>query len=93
VSGDRRSIPVVRHGGAGAQDCPLAPPAQASVHARTLHRACLVIGGIDKLAAQLNASIEDMRKWMCGEEPPPQPVFLGAVEIVLLYAERAGRTN
>src|SRR5687767_15457691 len=49
---ERRTIPVVRRP-AAAKDCPLAPPEQASVFARTLHRACLIVGGIEQLAQQL----------------------------------------
>lgn len=78
---------------AAAIDCPLAPPEHASVHARTLHRACLVLGGIDPLASHLRVSGPELRRWLRGEEMPPEAVFLGAVEIVLLHASGAGPRN
>jgi hypothetical protein len=71
----------------------LAPPEQASVFARTLHRACLIVGGIEQLAQQLDVSHRDLRAWVRGEQNPPEPIFLAAVEIVLLYADGGGRAQ
>jgi hypothetical protein len=82
---ERGTIPVVRQS-ATAKDCPLAPPEQASVFARTLHRACLILGGIEPLAKHLEVSDRELRQWLGGEERPPEPVFLRAVEIILLHA-------
>jgi hypothetical protein len=76
-----------------ARDCPLAPPEHASVYARTLHRACLVIGGIQPLAKRLEVSEIDLQRWLRGEEQPPERVFLTSVEIVLLHAGGTGRAN
>jgi hypothetical protein len=76
-----------------ARDCPLAPPEHASVYARTLHRACLVIGGIQPLAKRLGASEADLHRWLLGDEKPPEQVFLTSVEIVLLHAGSTGRAN
>lgn len=87
---ERRTIPVVQQP-ATAKDCPLAPPQQASVFARTLHRACLVLGGIEQLATHLEVSEGDLREWLKGEERPPEPIFLKAVEVVLLHAGTRGR--
>jgi hypothetical protein len=78
---------------AAAKDCPLAPPEHASVYARALHRACLVLGGAAQLAKHLAVSDEELRQWMRGAEQPPEHAFLGAVEIVLLHAAGAGRVN
>jgi hypothetical protein len=78
---------------AAAKDCPLAPPEHASVYARALHRACLVLGGIDQLAKHLGVSGERLRQWLRGEEQPPEQAFLEAVEVVLLHAGGAGRAN
>jgi hypothetical protein len=77
---------------AAAKDCPLAPPGDASVYSRALHRACLVLGGIEQLAKRLEVSDGDLRRWLGGEQPP-EHVFLQAVEIVLLHAEGGGRAN
>ena len=78
---------------AAAKDCPIAPPARTSVHARALHRACLVLGGADKLAKHLEIPEADLQGWLRGDEPPPERVFLAAVEIVLLHAEEPGQSN
>ncbi len=78
---------------AAARDCPLAPPGHASVQARTLHRACLVVGGADALAKRLEVSAADVERWLLGEEPVPERAFLHAVEIVLLHASSVGRAT
>jgi hypothetical protein len=93
MSRERRTIPLVREMSAAAKDCPLAPPEHASAYARGLHRACLILGGIQALAQHLKISEADLRRWMAGEEEPPEPVFLAAVEIILLYADSGGRAN
>jgi hypothetical protein len=78
---------------AAAKDCPLAPPEHASVYARALHRACLVLGGAAQLAKHLAVPDEELRQWMRGEGQPPERAFLGAVEVLLLHAGGAGRAN
>jgi hypothetical protein len=83
----------MRETSAAAKDCPLAPPEHASVYARALHRACLVLGGVDQLAKHLDVTGEQLRQWLRGEEQPPEGAFLGAVEVVLLHAGGAGRAN
>lgn len=70
-----------------AVNCPAAPPANASVYARTLHRACLVLGGADRLAAHLQLPPETLLAWLQGEEKPSDQAFLACVEIVLLQAD------
>jgi hypothetical protein len=93
MSRERRTIPVVRQISAAAKDCPLAPPEHASVYARTLHRACLVLGGVEQLAKHLEVSEADLRQWLRGEGLPPEQAFLAAVEVVLLHAGGVGRAN
>jgi len=78
---------------AAAKDCPLAPPANSSVYSRTLHRACLVVGGVQQLAKHLEVSENSLRRWITGELEPPEPVFTACVEIVLLHAAGSGRAN
>jgi hypothetical protein len=86
---DRRSIPV-RHDAARGVDCPLAPPSHATVQSRALHRACLIVGGIDRLAERLHAGAAEVRAWMAGREPVPMPVFEACVEILLLHTSTKG---
>lgn len=90
---ERRTIPLVQDFSAAARDCPLAPPEHASVYSRTLHHACLIVGGIGQLASQLETSEHELRHWMSGDARPPEAVFLRAVEVLLLYAANKGRSN
>ena len=76
-----------------ARECPIAPPGQATVHARALHRACVIVGGVGALAARMRVPEALLEAWMRGEGEPPQSVFHEAVEIILLYAADGGRSN
>ena len=71
-------------------DCPLPPPSRQTTYARTLHRACLILGGVPQLAKHFGVSEAALRKWLEGHEEPPQMVFLAAIEIILLHLEQAG---
>lgn len=84
-----RTIPVADK--RGTLDCPLAPPPHATVQARALHRACLIVGGIERLAEALGHPRGDLERWIRGEEAPPESAFHGAVNIVLLHAAPSGR--
>ena len=64
--------------------CPPVPPQYASVYARTIHAACVVVGGVDRIAAALQVPGHAIRRWISGEEEPPEKPFLAAVEIILL---------
>ena len=86
---ERRTIPLAKHRSM-AVNCPLAPPGHATVQARSLHRACLIVGGIDPLVNRLQVSKDILERWMRGEGEPPLPVFYAAVEIVLLYVDKTG---
>ena len=93
MSRERRTIPV-RHGeGDRGPDCPLAPPSHATVQSRTLHRVCLIVGGVDQLAARLGVSPAEARAWMSGSAPTPEKIFEACVEILLLYAADKGAAN
>jgi hypothetical protein len=74
-------------------DCPAAPPSRQTTHARALHRACLILGGVPQLASHLGIAETALRNWLEGRDDPPQMVFLAAVEIVLLHLERPGASN
>lgn len=93
MSGERRTIPVVPHGPGAALDCPLAPLPHASVFVRALHRACLVLGGVQVLARHLDVPELQIREWLTGVAEMPQPVFIAAVEIVLLHASGGTRPS
>jgi hypothetical protein len=69
--------------GIPADDCPLAPPPRVTVHTRVLHRACQILGGVDKLAARLGVSQTMLYRWLDGEDAPPSRIFLKAVDLIL----------
>ena len=78
---------------AAARECPIAPPGQATVHARALHRACVIVGGVGLLAGRVHVPVPLLEAWMRGEGEPPESVFHEAVEIILLHAGTDGRAN
>ena len=71
-------------------DCPIAPEARKSTYARTLHRACLILGSVEALATYLQVPAADVKRWLEGEQPP-EPIFLGAVDVILLNLDASGR--
>ena len=74
-------------------DCP-SPAPRESTQARALHLACLMLGGLAKLAEHLRASEAAVQSWIEGLEDPPETMFLAAVEVILLDTEkRAGLAN
>ena len=73
-------------------DCPPLSSSHVTVYARTLHRACEVLGGVDALSHHLGVPVPSLTRWIGGLEQPPMEVFLAAVDVVLLGAEPgAGR--
>jgi hypothetical protein len=86
---ERRTIPMARQA-TPSGECPFAPPEHASVYAKSLHRACLILGGMDALARQLQVPRELLERWIRGEGEPTQRVFHECVEIILLYLAKAG---
>ena len=71
-------------------ECPLPPASRQTSYARTLHRACLILGGVPQLARHFGVSEAALRNWLEGREEPPQMVFLAAVEVILLHLDQAG---
>ena len=69
----------------------MAPPSRSTVYARTLHRACEILGGVSQLATHLEVRDADLKRWLDGDEDPPLEVFLAAVDVVLLHADSGGR--
>lgn len=58
-----------------------------TTYARTLHRACAIVGGPAELAAHINVPEQALRDWLEGRERPPETAFLAAVELILLHLE------
>lgn len=86
---ESRTIRLVR-----VPECDLARGrGRKSVYVRTLHRACVILGGFDALARHLGVPGAELRPWLQGRIEPPYVVFLAAVEILLLAAERTGRSS
>jgi hypothetical protein len=59
-----------------------------SVHARALHRASAIVGGLVPLSRHLGVSDQNVREWMFDVGSPPNGLFLRVIE--LLLAETAG---
>ena len=74
-------------------DCPKASTDRETTYTRTLHRACLLCGGLARTALQLDAPERELARWLLGEEEPPRNVFLAAVEILLLSTTRKVRAS
>ena len=53
-----------------------------TVHARTVRRAAEIVGGVQLLAAALDARDANLKKWLGGEVPVPENIFLKCVDIV-----------
>ena len=70
--------------------CPPLPKSRVTVYARTLHRACELLGGLDALSRHLGVPAATIARWIGGAEQPPIDAFLAAVDIVLLAAHTGG---
>jgi hypothetical protein len=77
------TMAAVENIGLPADNCPVAPPRRVTVHTRVLHRACQMLGGVDKLARHLKVSRSLVHAWLEGEEVPPSGAFLKAVDLIL----------
>lgn len=60
-----------------------------TVFSRTLQRAADVLGGSTHLADHLHVDRAELERWIAGHGEPPLDVFLRAVDVVLLHAERS----
>jgi DNA-binding transcriptional regulator YiaG len=68
--------------------CPEADAYGTTLYARTLHRACLQLGGIQQLAEYLGVSEQKVESWLTGYSEVPQGVFLRAVDIIVGHPSR-----
>lgn len=66
----------------GMQDLCPSTSKNSHIYIRTLHEACLALGGEHKLAAYLRVSVQDVEAWLNGRGVPPDLVFLRCVDLV-----------
>jgi hypothetical protein len=52
------------------------------IYVRTLHDACLILGGEQKLAEHLGVEVRDIERWLAGIGRPPDTVFLRCVDLI-----------
>ena len=52
------------------------------IYLRTLHEACLKVGGEHKLARYLGVDVQHVETWLNGFELPPDEIFLRCVDLV-----------
>src|SRR5258707_15446745 len=74
-------------------DCPAAPPSRQSTPARSLHRACLILGGVGPLPDHLGVTEAGLTGRLEARDDPPQRVFLPPVRMEVLHRAKAGGTN
>lgn len=81
---ERRTIPLLAD-----NDCVFANARTGEgTMLRALQLACLIMGGRDPLAQALKVSPESLLEWLQRRSDPPYGVFLAAVEILVLDAEK-----
>jgi hypothetical protein len=54
----------------------------AHIYIKTLHAACLILGGEHKLADYLGVTTEEVEAWLNGRGTPSDAVFLRCVDLV-----------
>jgi hypothetical protein len=54
-----------------------------SVHARALHRASAIVGGLVALSRHLGVPDQIVREWMFDVGSPPNGLFLKVIELLL----------
>jgi hypothetical protein len=52
------------------------------IYIRTLHDACLIVGGEHELAGYLGVEVRDIVRWLAGIGRPPDAVFLRCVDLI-----------
>jgi hypothetical protein len=61
-----------------------------NIHVRTLHEACLILGGEQKLAEYLGVTAAAVDGWLRGISRPPDRVFLRCVDVILTARSTRG---
>jgi hypothetical protein len=72
----------MRHDARVQDICP-STDKNAHVYVRTLHDACLILGGELKLAEYLGVDVHAIEAWLNGNGRPPDAVFLRCVDLIL----------
>jgi hypothetical protein len=54
-----------------------------TVQARAVRYAVEIVGGVELLAARLNARCDDIEAWLAGAVPLPEHIFLQCSHIVM----------
>ena len=83
---------AMRAGAHPADDCPPARPGRRTTQSRTRQIASVRLRGVASLAARLAVPEAAVRGWIDGSDAPPQPIFLAAVDLILLDAEKRARS-
>ena len=52
------------------------------IYVRSLHDACVLLGGEHKLAEYLGVDVSTIEQWLSGEGRPPDSVFLRCVDLI-----------
>jgi hypothetical protein len=63
--------------------CPQADAYSTTLYARTLHRACLKLGGLEALARHLSVPPKKLEDWLTGKTEAPLDIFLRAVDVIV----------
>jgi DNA-binding transcriptional regulator YiaG len=66
----------------GMQDICPSKSKNTHIYVRTLHDACVMLGGEHKLAAWLGVSVQQVDAWLNGRSRPPDSVFLRCLDLV-----------
>jgi DNA-binding transcriptional regulator YdaS (Cro superfamily) len=61
--------------------CP-SPNKNANVFIRTLHDACVILGGEHKLAEYLGVQVAMVEQWLKGVGKPPDGIFLRCADLI-----------
>jgi hypothetical protein len=61
-----------------------------TVYTRTMRRALETLGGVERLAGALDASVADVEAWAAGLADPPPGAFLKAIDVVARNWSRSG---
>jgi hypothetical protein len=68
-----------------------AAPNASDYYKRTLRQAADAVGGEANLAVALKTSPDALRRWLSGEESPPMPIYLAALDLVTKGNRKSGR--
>ena len=67
---------------AAMQDICPSTSRNAHIYIRTLHDACVILGGEHELAAYLGVPVAQVEGWLNGRGSPPDDVFLRCLDLI-----------